>query len=26
VWIKRGAAVLMILMAQYYLVQAGYNL
>jgi thiol:disulfide interchange protein DsbD len=26
VWIKRGSAVLMILMAQYYLVQAGYNL
>jgi thiol:disulfide interchange protein DsbD len=26
VWMKRGAAVLMIVMAQYYLVQAGYNL
>jgi len=26
VWLKRGAAVLMIVMAQYYLVQAGYNL
>lgn len=26
VWVKRGAALLMILMAQYYFVQAGYNL
>jgi thiol:disulfide interchange protein DsbD len=26
IWIKRGAAVLMIVMAQYYLVKAGYNL
>lgn len=26
VWLKRGAALLMILMAQYYFVQAGYNL
>jgi thiol:disulfide interchange protein DsbD len=26
VWMKRGAAVLMIVMAQYYFVQAGYNL
>ena len=26
VWVKRGAALVMILMAQYYFVQAGYNL
>jgi thiol:disulfide interchange protein DsbD len=26
VWVKRGAALLMILMAEYYFVQAGYNL
>jgi thiol:disulfide interchange protein DsbD len=26
VWVKRGAALLMIVMAQYYFVQAGYNL
>lgn len=26
VWVKRGAAVLMFLMAEYYFVQAGYNL
>ncbi|GMV06586.1 MAG: hypothetical protein AMXMBFR53_28620 [Gemmatimonadota bacterium] len=26
VWVKRGAAVLMLAMAQYYFVQAGYNL
>jgi thiol:disulfide interchange protein DsbD len=26
VWMKRGAALLMIIMAQYYFVQAGYNL
>ena len=26
VWVKRGAAVLMVLMAEYYFVQAGYNL
>lgn len=26
VWVKRGAAVLMVAMAQYYFVQAGYNL
>ncbi|MHB1195179.1 MAG: cytochrome c biogenesis protein CcdA [Longimicrobiales bacterium] len=26
VWVKRGAALLMVLMAEYYFVQAGYNL
>ena len=26
VWVKRGAAVLMLVMAQYYFVKAGYNL
>ena len=26
VWVKRGSALLMILMAQYYFIQAGYNL
>jgi thiol:disulfide interchange protein len=26
VWVKRAAAVLMVAMAEYYFVQAGYNL